>query len=207
MTPAAYDADEMLHDAVYRVSAVSAELFEDPAFARRNLDSKVELGFFECADLSAVAPTRIELLQVYQPGSQVDCASLSGELHRRWQSINASTIRIYWATRKTVQLLGGWMPGRRPPLDAATHDLGVSAVALSLFGTSETFRQAWIPEEWFTDVHGQAKPDAALAGKNGLSCFVEFAGLYKQERLARLGQLADALGVPLHLYTIDPARG
>lgn len=205
MTPLLHDPETMVGDAAHRVNVFAAESFADARGARRVLERHVRSGLFEYADVSAVPVRQIELLVSYQPGAAADWGTVAGELHRRWRQACATRIRVYWASRRTVQLLGGSMSGRMPSLDAVTHDLGVSAIALSLFGQSTVFREAWIPEERFTDVYGQAKPDAALAGQGGLANFLEFAGQYKQERLARLARVADAFDVPLQIYTIDPS--
>lgn len=196
------DIVALIEDAAHRVSIFAEEHVVEPE-TRHYLDRCVRRGIFNTTELCAVLPKRVEPLHVHRPGDHSDWSSLATDLHRRWHRRDAELVRVYWASTKTVSLHGGVMRGSPPHLDAVSHDLGVSAVGLSLFARSSTLRSAWIPEEAFTDVYGQAKPDAALAGKTGVQCFIEFAGHYTRERLSRLGQLADSCGIPLQMFTIS----
>jgi hypothetical protein len=160
----------------------------------------------QCADLSAVPVTAVELIGVHQPGSAADWAAVASELARRWKAQRPRAIRVYWASARAIRLLGGRMSGRLPPLDAITHDLGVFAVAQHLFRENPALRAAWIPEELFADVYRQAKPDGGLASERGLHCFTEFCGMYTEERLTRLARLSEDTNVPLHLWTVTSPK-
>lgn len=197
------NSDELTQYGAYCVRCFTPEQFANPGAARRALDALVTNAVFDNAKLVAVPVARTELLHTFTAGrDEANCEMLAAELHRRWSRHEPTPLTVYWATKRTIQLLGGCMPGRLPNLDCITHDLGVSTLALTLFGKTPTLRSAWVPEEMFDDVYGQAKPDAALADASGIAAYLEFAGRYTRERLNKLHEFAMHTNRPLHLYTI-----
>lgn len=198
---------ELTKYGAHSVRCFTPAQFENPEAARRELDGLVEGAFFAKTKLVAVPVLRVELLHTFA-SHRNDGASerLATELYRRWSRHQPMPLTVYWATKRTVQLLGGCMSGRLPNLDCITHDLGVSALALTLFAMTPALRDAWIPEELFEDVYRQAKPDAALADASGISAYIEFAGRYTRQRLDKLQEFALQSECPLHLYTIADKR-
>jgi hypothetical protein len=199
------DNATLLHDAVHCWPVFAAEQFPGVPGISHRLQQLAERGVLGSSRLTAVLVSRVECLHIHMPGdNRMNWQTLAADLHRRWARSEPRPLQVYWASRRTIRLLGGCMPGKLPQLDAVSHDLGVSATSMTLFAACETFRRAWVSEELFDDVYGQAKPDGALVAADGPKCLIEFAGRYSAERLARLGALADCLGVPLQLFTIWP---
>ena len=183
---------------------IAPDIFDDPIAASRKLTLFTERNILRSAELAVVVVRSVELIASFRPHESHDfCESLSAELHRRWTMASPTNARVYWASQKTVNCLGGESSGRLPQLDAVTHDLGTTAIGATLFSLAPLLREAWLPESKFPDVYGLAKPDAALADSSGVRCFLEFAGKYSPDRLRRLGKLATRTNIPVHLFTIS----
>lgn len=198
-----FDDVSWYYDITHRVGPFLMESFDCvPAFESRlrrlvaNRDVRVET-------VSVVPISTVECLWVHEPGMSSNWEELAERLHYRWNRLAPQCTEVFCASTRLVNSLGGRMAGQFPPPDALSHDLGVTAVALSLFAATPMLRSAWIPEALLDDVYGTAKPDGALASRSGLECLIEFCGQYSAERLSRLGALSDATGLPLHFFTVS----
>jgi hypothetical protein len=173
----------------------------------RYLGRQVAAGFVEQMDLSTVVVRHVELLAIFQPGDEADWAGMAQLLAQRWNLLMPETARVFWASTRGVRAYGGRMSGHCPKFDCVTHDLGLAATVRWLFGANPAFRNSWVPEVLFDDVYRQAKPDGGIASSLGLHALVEFCGIYREERLTRLGALAERMNLPLLLFTAAAPGG
>lgn len=197
---------ELVDDAANRVHLLSAEHFRDSAAARL-LSSLSAKGVLSSRRLAAVPISDVDHLHTIFPGESHEfCQPVASMLHARWSRLSPAIISVYWAARRTVNMFGGEMSGELPPVDTVTHSLGLTMTALSLFRANPALRDAWIPEERFRNVHGQAKPDGAIADGRGIRLLIEFCGRYTASRLDRLATLADDSKLPIALFTVRSSQ-
>lgn len=180
----------------------TADHFEDSRKARAAFEQLCEAGVLQAEDVVAVPATEVEHLHTHHPGEDLDCESLADQLRRRWRAAQPKPIRLYFASPKTIQRLGGDMPGRIKQLDAVSHDNGAAAMFLAFLAADPALADAWVPEERIPERYGVVHPDALLADASGPRMIAEFAGQYSAERLRDLSSYSDSEGLPLTLWTI-----
>lgn len=196
--------DDVVGDLATRMSVIAPGQFANPSVAQKKLSDLVAQDVLGRAKLSAIVVRSVERIALLEPDDNVDRSErIAADLHQRWSRLSPGISYVYWATARTVHLLGGEMSGRLTQPDALSHNLGLSAVALTLFSRNPALRRAWIPECRFIDVYAQAKPDAALATTGGIECLIEFCGHYSAQRCRALARLAREVDLPIWLFTVS----
>jgi hypothetical protein len=205
--PAIPDEQALVSDLCHRIRVVAAGCFPDPETASTILEKLVQRGEFKSDDVVATEFKGVELLHHHLPQAcDPNWESLERELKCRWSSLLPQPVRVYFASCRTINRLGGDMPGRLTQLDALSHDLGIGSTFIHLCGCDSRFREAWTPEERIPEAYGQVHPDALLADEDGPRVVLEFCGMYSAERLKRLGDCAGSLNLPLQLWTVVGAN-
>ena len=103
------------------------------ANARKRLRQMLDAGLLDRHRVNArPLPTLSEPVVTWSSGEPVpDFGAVAWQLQNRWEKPPVATT-VYLATRRTANLYGGKNRGRLKHPHQATHDLGVSAVYLSL---------------------------------------------------------------------------
>lgn len=196
---------DLMQDLAARVRLVSAEQLNSAGVSVRAIRKLVRQGALVRRDIVAASVDSVEILDEYTPGSSRNWALTAAELACRWSKATVRPMTVFHASRRSISVLGGCMSQAGiGSFDMLTHDLGVTAVFLTLLRNSEFQRKQWIPEERVPDQYGVAKPDAILIREADGCVLLEFAGLYRAERLERLGHLANMLRLPLQIWTVKP---
>ena len=113
-----------------------------------------------------------------------DFGAATWELQNRWEKPPVATT-VYLATRRTANLYGGKNRGRLKHAHQATHDLGVSAVYLSLLKKDPPAAADWVGEDLVPpEQFGGKVPDAVLGdGLEAIRLVIEFGGAYDAVRV------------------------
>lgn len=157
---------------------------------------------------SALAPGR-QLLRLekplicWRPGEPPPSfENLSKQAIGRLKALPLQKTRIYYASPRAVQALGGSSPGRLLGCDYVAHDLHVGELYLRLLAQEPEKAASWAGEDVFAaERKGQKLPDAMLRDEHDKPKLVmEFIGAYSSARLAALHEDCACRGLPYEFW-------
>lgn len=128
---------------------------------------------------------------VWQPGqAPADFRQLAWFFQQRLRRIPARVIKVYVASERAASLFGGRSCGELTHPAQAGHDLGVTAIWMSLAKSDPLRAGFWVGEDLMTGlVPGEKRPDAFLVNESGhLESVVEFGGDYDRRRVEEFHQ-------------------
>ncbi len=175
------------------------------AYMRRRLSRLQEAGVMTTAVVRShpVLPLD-EPIVTWRPGeASPDAAKVSYRLKARWTAPDRP-LRVYFATRKAMQIWGGRAGRIRFPLQA-THDVHVTQMYLRVVAEQPELAERWIGEDAVETEDRGKRTDALIVDPGGRTvCAMEFGGAYAYDAIGQRSYMVDPDG-GRSTYTFDAA--
>lgn len=163
-------------------------------------------GYLTCHDIAIRTPAIDGPLLSWQLDDPApDCAALAAQLSRRLTETPWRRVRLYWATRKAICLVGGISGLNRQPLQVQ-HDLCTTEVYLKLLekGLQES-EHIWVGEDAlrrdFPHLFKRKRPDAVILQKPDLPVrILETGGTYSADDLRHIHRSYARERVPYEIW-------
>lgn len=163
-------------------------------------------GYLTCHDMSIRTPTiDVPLFSWQLHDPPPDCAALAAHLARRLTETPWRRVRLFWATRKAICLVGGVSGLNRQPLQVQ-HDLCTTEVYLKLLERGlQQSEHIWVGEDIlrreFPHLFKRKRPDAAILQKPDRPiCLLETGGTYSADDLRHIHRSYARERVPYELW-------
>ena len=152
---------------------------------------------------SRTLPEFAEPLIRWRPGQpEPRFEAVAYALQNRWNGRPVRESAAFIATVQASQLYGGVQRGELKNRLQATHDLGVSAVWLTLRQNAPKLAASWCGEDLLASTRrGQKLPDSFLLDAHGnVAAAIEFGGSYDAQRVEAFHLDCDDRSLPYQLW-------
>ena len=134
----------------------------------------------------AAVPTLVQPLAIWLPGQEApDFQALAWKLLQRRRSTRPKRVRVFWATKRAVQISGGVGGRIRQPVQVE-HDLGTTATFLRRRIVAPEEAERCVGEDIYRlqAARGCKVPDALLCSATGAAeRAIEYGGAYAASRI------------------------
>jgi len=183
---------------------VSTLLAISSAAAKRRLERLEQRGLVKARNALVSRPPEVTApLCVWRPGEPIpNVGHIAYAARRRWKDLPVEIIRVYHATNRCRALLGR-EPIKSPNTNHASHDLGLALTWLSFLRKWPLLTQrCWRVEAEYAASRGRCEKveDAMLIRDSRVLLLVDYAGAYRDDRVAALLDHAQLHQVPIAIY-------